>query len=477
MRNRFLTSLATCGAAILWAYGCGSDDPTPVTTTGGQGGATSSTVGVTSSSSSSTTGTGAGPVDESSSCADAVPLEEKQNTFEAPFYDYTAMFGEAGDADFFSFQAQAGDWIRVSTATDVDNPPIDTVVTLLSEDGSTQYARNDDIIGSTSPNSEIVFHVLESGSYCIQVEEAAGRADPTFPYRAVMVPMDFDVYPFYNVDTEPNETTAEPQTDVSFDVGNTLQISTNFAGLWDSATDVDVYEWTAPTGALDVNVIFTPDGTNGFGSTQDPGIINIYEPDGTTLLAQLDVQKGSDRLSSVPVVAGQTYFLEVNYPAAATPGANDFYYLKFFTSDSLNPQELDDSLNDTFAGAEIAMAEIDGNYRRHYIGGLLPVPDEDWWSFTANQGDEIILACSAWRSGAGLRDATFSVYKDPAGPALQTETEGEDEDIYWSNAGGASMPLVPATSAGTYYLRISATQQAPNITSDFYLCGIHVRTP
>jgi hypothetical protein len=298
---------------------------------------------------------------------------------------------------------------------------------------------------------------------------------PTFAYRAVMVPVDFALYDFYNQDIEPNDDTLTPQTGLSFDIGNTQQLRTDFAGVLSATTDVDVYQWQAPLGGLAFNLYFTPDGSNGFGSTQDPGIIRVYEEDGVTVLAELDVQKGSQRLASVPIVAGNDYFFEVNWPAGAASGANDFYYLKFRTLDTVNAQELDEAGNDVATGAEIAPPTLDGTTTRHFIGGSIAAPDDDWWSFQANAGDTVVLVCSAWRAGAGVRDATFSIHADPAMAALETETEVETENINWSDtSSSASKGAVNITTTGTHYLHIASTLQDPNVTSGHYLCGIHV---
>lgn len=472
-------------AAAGLVYGCG-DDTAEETGAGGEGGTTATTTtavgpGVVTST---TTSTGAGgSMDEGTSCDDAVALEERENTLGGTFYDFSGVIGEPGDVDYFSFQASAGDWIRLSTDTSEASGDVNTVVTLFDESGDTQLAENNNRITGGGFDSEIAYRVSETGTYCVRVQDWSTWTNntpaggPTFGYRAIMVPVDFDLYEFYNEDTEPNDSTASPQSDLTFTVGTTsLQLSTDFAGTFASASDVDVYQWTAPDSALAFNLFFTPSGVDGFGSTLGPGIINIYQSDGATILAQLDVQKGADRFASVPVVQNETYFIEVMTPAGSTAGANDFYYLKFNTRNTVNAQEqLDEAVNDSAATPETAPPEIDGTITRHYVGGLLPVPDEDWWTFQAPAGATVALACSAWRAGGGTRDALFEIYQDPQGSPLESETEGEDADVLWSDTSSeASRAAVSITTTGTHYFRVAATQQDPSVTSAFYLCGIHV---
>jgi len=122
----------------------------------------------------------------------------------------------------------------------------------------------------------------------------------------------------------------------------------------------------------------------------------------------------------------------------------------------------------------VAPPQADGTTMRHYVGGTLTAGDDDWWHFQAPTGADIVLACSSWRAGSGVRDATFTIHDDPGAAHLQTETENEDADIYWSSNSSASMGAVPATTTGTHYLRISATTLDASVTSSHYLCGIHV---
>ena len=417
--------------------------------------------------------------DVSTSCADAVPLQQKDNSLGGIFFDYDAVIGAPGDIDYFTFQATAGDWIRVKGDTE-SGSEVNTVVTLYNADGSIQVAENNNPVGSSSDDGELAYRVIETGTYCLEVQDRSTwlgndpAGGPGYAYRALMVPIDYVPYDYYNFDTEPNDSTTASQTGLSFSTNNDLQISTAIAGLFDDASDIDVYEWTAPTGALAFSLYFTPPGSDGYGSTQDPGIIRVYEADGSTVLAELDVQKGADRFSSVPVTAGNTYYIEVNAPVAFSPGANDFYYLIFNTTLSLNQQEADDTTNNTSAGAEVAPPQADGTTMRHYVGGTLTAGDDDWWHFQAPTGADIVLACSSWRAGSGVRDATFTIHDDPGAAHLQTETETEDADIYWSSNSSASMGAVPATTTGTHYLRISATTLDASVTSSHYLCGIHV---
>jgi hypothetical protein len=179
----------------------------------------------------------------------------------------------------------------------------------------------------------------------------------------------------------------------------------------------------------------------------------------------------------VPVTAGEKYFLQVGWPAGKAVGANDFYFLLMSTTTSLNPQETNESGNGDSDKAEKLTGKVDQKTTSYYLGGLLPSPDADWWVFAAKKGDKIAVSCSSWRAGSGVRDATFELFSDPKGNALQAETEIESKGVSWSTSNGASKAPVAVAADGNYYLKVSATKQDAIVTAKHYLCGVHVTAP
>ena len=125
MRARDVVVLAALLCAAMVGLNCGDDPPAGSGGNGGMATPTGSGPGPGSgsgsgASTSSTGGGGGGFVmpDESTSCADAVALEQKDNTLGGIFFDYEAMIGEPMDVDYFTFTATAGDWVRVTTDTE-----------------------------------------------------------------------------------------------------------------------------------------------------------------------------------------------------------------------------------------------------------------------------------------------------------------------------------------------------------------------
>ncbi len=501
MRTSHLLGLLVVGTAIAGISGGCSSDTDPETSTGGGGTSSSST---TSSGTTTTTPTSSGggeggstSVDESTSCADAVAMEELENTLGGAFYEGTAIINPAGDEDFFTFTAEAGQWIQLSTDAnpDDDTGMIDTVVTLYNADGSSQLAEADDQTPRISTDSELFFRVETAGTYCARVMEFSEwygdtpEGDPSYSYRLIMLPIDFDLYDYHNEDSDAttagsNDTVGTAQDSLSVNTGDTSMVFTQLAGMLDPGDDVDVFEIIPPSNTLGLNTNFGPSGIDGYGSTTGPGILNVLMADGVTVLAQLDYQNGSDGFSQVPVTAGLTYYVWVERPGT-TMGANDFYFMKYSTSDQLNTQETTGpEVNETHANADTdTNPQTDPNTGTvsHFLGGNMPINDVDFWSFAdVTAGDQIAVACSSQRAGSGVGDFTvdwFEQASDIPGTVAQTDLETATQDIYWGTGANPSKGPVTATVTGTHYMRISATTDISGVTSRHYLCGVHVMAP
>jgi hypothetical protein len=206
MRNSHLFGLLVVGASIAGISGGCSSDTDPETNNGG-GGTTSSSSTTSGTTTTTPTSSGGGEgggtsVDESTSCADAVAMEELQNSLGGDFYEGTAVINPAGDDDFFTFTAEAGQWLQLSTDANPDDDPamIDPVVTLYNADGSTQLAEADDQTPRVTVDSELFYRVETAGTYCVRVQEFSDwngdtpEGDPSYSFRLIMLPIDFELY-------------------------------------------------------------------------------------------------------------------------------------------------------------------------------------------------------------------------------------------------------------------------------------------
>jgi hypothetical protein len=469
--------------------------------TGGTGGATGDTGGATGGTGGATGGTGGGG-DDDNDCDHATDLSSTGTG--------TGAIDPVDEADFYSFPFAAGDWVIVRATVDESSLPVgetlddqpyedvlDTAVTIYDEAG-TQVATMDDAYPRFTTNSELIWRVPADGTYCIKVEDWASWAGESRDPAATGAYFDYEIglyTPSETIDAEPNNDETEPQaqtyTELTDDQDQGIGIfySANY-GTLDTDADVDVYQFTMPAGTVQLSTedFTTPigpgdAGVNGNGSTLELGMVSISDTAGS-IIAQLDGSKGSNQMS-VPLEAGTDYLMWVTRNAGTTVGANDFYNLVNYAWDEDNPREVETTTgaNDTAATAEAITLttsttnlQMDSGYVLGFIDGA--GTDVDYFSFTAEAGDTVSLGCGALRGGSGLVGATFAV-NDSADTEMQTETETDTEDIYWSDTtyGFETMPAVAITTAGTYYFVVSAASQNPNVSSNFYRCGIHVETP
>lgn len=450
-----------------------------------------------------TGGGGTGGGDTDNSCGEATDLS---STGEG-----TGSIDPDDDVDFYSFPFTEGDWVILRASTTVPagveldeqayEDILDTVISVYDETGNTLVASMDDSYPRISTNSELVWRVPATGTYCIKVEDWASWAGEARPVAPTGLYWDYEVGVYSPesadgtvIDVEPNddETAPQPHSLVELDDENG-DPSGDFAG-WtfgtlSTATDVDVFSFTLPAGTVSLSTEdFTMPtgpggaGTNGNGSTLTMGLVSVSDTAGN-IIAQLDTTLGSDAMT-VPLTAGTDYLLWVTRDVGSMAGGNDFYNLINFVANADNPAEAETvaGANDAAADAEavtLTASTSDPNTDSGYVLGFIQgAGDVDYYSFTVAAGDKINLACGAIRSGSGLTAPVFAVY-DSGDTELQSETETDTADIFWSDTtyGIESNPAVTVATAGTYYLVVSAGGQNPDVSGNYYRCGIHVETP
>jgi hypothetical protein len=470
--------------------------------TGGTGGATGGTGGATGGTGGATGGTGGGG-DDDNDCDHATDIS-------------TTGTGEGeinppDESDFYSFPFTEGDWVilRATTTTPNNEDPdtfeykdvLDTTITVYDANDNI-VASMDDAFPRVNTNTELVWRVPATGTYCIEVADWAAWAGETRPDPPTGLHFEYELGLYDGdsmteggtVDTEPNDDAedAQLQSFAEFEdtSGNPLGIySSQTMGTLASSTDVDVFVFTMPAGTvmLSVEDFTTPNGpggpgVNGNGSTLNLGHIAISNADGTSILARLDASKGSSDMS-VPLETGVSYLLWVNRAAGTTAGANDFYNLSSFLWNADNPRETETTAgeNDVFGNAEtitLTASTTNPKLKSGYLLGLIDGSDVDYFGFTAAAGDTVSLACGAIRSGSGLLAPVFAIH-GPADAELQKETEVETKDILWSNEplSSPSMGAVAIATAGTHYVRVTAAGQSSEVEGNYYRCGVHVTSP
>jgi hypothetical protein len=507
--NTLVVWLALC-VAVSWLTAC-SDD-------GGGGGDAGLDGGTDADTDADTDMDG----DITTSCADATELSLD---FEVNNDDMALQTPD--DQDFYKFTVEADTWIKLYTDIyhkDIWWPEepfgfLNPVLQLFTEDGSTLLASADDTYRSPrfsggdyydptfwpntaayslrgpypSMDSELIYHVANAGTYCIMIQGWESWADQTSTEPTTDWNYDLFGATLATTDEEPNGTPGEAnEVELNEDGGGWfgLSYSSYLFGMVDNTTDVDFYTFEQPDDGVSTSIFFARpsgpggDGVLGNGSTLDLGIVDLLSGDGN-VVARLDVALGSKGMS-VPVAAGEVVGFMVQGADDWTPGGNDFYAALLVTNATDDEREEEETMlsdggvdpfggNDTLetangVGFQISIGDKNSGF---VLGFIDPVGDVDYFEIPVEAGETIDLACSAARSGSGLEGARFAIH-DGSDNELQFEVEGDNADIYWGSAeDGASMDPITVEASATYYLRVSASGQDPDVSSNFYRCGIH----
>jgi len=497
MRTKFLA--VTIGAVAL--MGCGAKMTVDAGTGGGFGGGG----GGVSGGGGGTTGGGSGGggggrtdagvdagVAMGSSCANAIPIALGDQP--------TGEIATAGQKIFYKFSADAGQFFQITTDVNPDDDPgvLDTSITLFNETGSTKLAANDDAFPRLSTDSQLFYRPVSAQTFCLSVEDFSSFSPETPP---MFTARPGDVYTLtvdaiapgamiVNLDTEPNDPTTAPQTG-RFVTG----MSGNFAlglvfGTLGSATDVDVYKFTAPAMTTQISFDFAPYGVpsgvgkSGYGSGLDRVSVRVLTTTGTVLgqwIATAATVETTPDSIGVVIPAGSDVLLELSRPTGSTATANDFYVGQFnFSTD--NPAEAADVTNNVAATAEAIAFTVDpmnAKLKRGFIlGTISSATDVDHFSIPVLANDTVTMACGAVRNGSGLT-GTYTMFNGVT--SLQTETEALDADIFWAGSLAmpndfASKPGIKATAAGNLTFKVEGTLSSTN-TGSYYRCGFSVTTP
>ena len=322
---------------------------------------------------------------------------------------------------------------------------LDTAVTIYDEAGNDVLASMDDAFPRYSTNTELVWRVPATGTYCFKVEDWASWAgearpvDPTgehFEYEIGLYTPNPDA-DGNAIDTEPNDDTTDAQAQTYAEIldgtnPTGIYYSNNY-GTLESDSDVDVFAFTMPTGTVNLSTedFTTPigpggQGVSGNGSTLELGLVSISDASGS-IIAQLDAHKGSDQMS-VPLEAG------TGLPAL---GQSKRRYDRW-RQRLLQPGQLRLERGQRAGNRDRRWRQQQHEHRRpHHLDDLdigfrtRIVGTSSASSTTAatsttsrsplRRGDTVSMACGAVRSGSGLVDAKFAV-NDTTDAELQSET-------------------------------------------------------
>lgn len=414
-------------------------------------------------------------------CPTATPLAEMTNGFGNVFYTASDAIDEPGVTKYFTVNLSNDEWYFMQAVQDQEVYLLRPVITLYTADGSDMLAQNVD--QSFSYSADFNYRAISTGLHCLAVEDYSSFSNGVpqggndYGFIVAAVPIFFDDYDGFNLDQEPNNSTASAQTGLSVSgdgfSGNSI---TDIVGDFTDQNDLDVFQLTTVNLAETLVIDVAPGGTAGYGGSVVPDAVELIAADGISVLAQITPNL-DNRFIQLPVNDNTDYFLRTVSPAAPL-GSNPFYSVSWRTSEQANQFELDDVGNNTAAGAELAIASQQPSPTFgaiYFIAGNLSGPaDVDFWEFDVENNNELVLSCSSSFIGSGVQDATVSVFENPMDSALQTETEVQSTGIIWGKQSQATMPPVDLSLDVNHYLKIEANQFSSVVLGRHYACGVFV---
>lgn len=504
MRSKHFLGMGLLGsgfvALALLGAGCGGSGDTGSGGSGGSGGNPSSTSSTTSTTTTTTTtsSTGGPMSDGNDNFDQAVDLD--------PTGSQDSLQDPKTDNDFFKFEGTAGD-IYVITAsshpqgTEMDAGYIDTFIELY-DSNKALLATNDDRYPRNSTDSEIVTILPTTGTYYLKIQEwcispqlSAMSCDDA--YFDELINLDYVIGATKldptmaaggtAVETEPNESSAAASdvtpafAPVSGMAGSYYLTITS--GKLPGPTDQDWYKLTIPSDLVvdaaaraKLGIIMPWGSTAGNGSNVKFGKVDIFAGDGTTVVASFDMSAEPNDLFDradiqTPVVIGDDYFVKVTRGSTnEDDGAGDFYFV-YSTMGAGNP--LESEPNDTNATAEV-LDLATGTVGSYFVEGDLSGNDVDIYKI-ATQGQETIsIACSAQRTGSGIRGFKATVFQADGTTAIPmgSQTETPSANLFVDHVD------ISAAAQVDLIIKIEATLPADATnTGTYYICGFHAGAP
>jgi len=282
----------------------------------------------------------------------------------------------AGDVDFFSFQATAGQRVRIDIAAKTLTPPsaADTVVALFDSSGR-KLAENDDREAGQL-DSLLEFTLPAAGRYAFSIRDFGNKGGPNFTYEATVSLT--GGAPARVTESEPNNTLSQAQT-VTPDV--------LIVGRLDPAGDVDFFAFTASAGqrvTVDITArALTP-------PSEADTVVTLLDSTGTPLAENDDAEGSLDSWLTVEIPRSGRYVVRIrNF---SPKGGPTYTYEALITLTGAAPPSgpaTESEPNNTFAQANAITPPTTVS------GTITPAGDVDFFAFEARRGQQVIIDVDA----------------------------------------------------------------------------------
>ena len=377
----------------------------------------------------------------------------------------TGFINPEGDVDWYAFEADGGEFVKVSVTLDEGYEASDTVLTLRKANGKVVTSA-DAFATGTGVNGvdAVVFGYLdEPGTWYLTVED-----DGTAGRDADGVEVAGRDYVYDILLEEWDARTAEP------DGADAAQVSVNLTSerIWVSvgalvgeAGDVD---WLNLEHGVDGATLYLDGNEDLDGSDLDP-LVRLWAGDGTLLAEKRGV--GPSGYALGPALAAGSYRISVE-DASGGGGANHWAVLHVISRLDEYAHTLESESNDSAGLADVlAQEEFEnsgGNlFTRGQLQGQADGPaDEDWFALEAGYGDNWVVACLNSAPYGSLVAPDIEIY-DGAGVLVAADIA--------SDASSPTAVLENLTvEDGTYFLRVVAPADAAGSPGEWYRANVFV---
>jgi hypothetical protein len=343
------------------------------------------------------------------------------------------------DVDYYTFNAEGGEYVRLYTITDIDED--DTVVVLRDPNGKVITWSDDYPTGSSiSSKDSILFAFLaEEGTHVISVEDYGSyfgndpSASSSYGYSLYLEE--------WSRTTREDDSMENPLLGIDMETTN----------MWDSVGisiaeegdhDFFAINYSAESPILEIHGQINLDGSDLIPS------VRLYNPQGALVVERNGV--GIDGIIKYPFMETGSYLVEI-FDQGGLGSLDHWTFLYPISRENTSEQNPEIEPNTGTEEASPLVLNITSNsngneYGYGYAGGTLLSEDEDWFSIeNPYDGGTIVMCMNSALYGSTLLPA-IDVY-DAQGTLLDTIQSDSATD---PNAAINEIPY----DAGTYYVRV-----------------------
>jgi hypothetical protein len=366
-------------------------------------------------------------------------------TLDAPggLHDVT----QAGQVDYYSFEAEAGAFYALSTDQGTFAP--DTVVALFNPDRQL-LGENDN--GSIWPgdqvDSRLVVRVAQAGTHFVRVQNhlTSGSVFPPVFYHLAVQHLAPDT-----AGVALQGTQGVAQVHFAHDKASGYAYATLCGDFAD--VEAGMFEFAGQADQVLVGHVL-PEGARENGSTARIGLVRVLGDDGA--LSSIDGTKG--QRSFHPPVGDATYQLSVM--PDGDPGPNAFFAIDLVMLPD-NPREQAEDDNDTLEGAEDIQFEQEMFRRRGLLLASLAHTDVDYYRFDEMSAATVTVVCEGESGGSGVH-GLHAELRDSDDATLVAADESFDSNLV--------INAFQVPEMGTYYLRLSSDTLAKDVSEPWARC-------